>query len=190
MDMDLELKPIYRMSLSSNAIINPRWEILEDEKKKEIFNSPEWKLCKAFAHQQDQYCDPDDTWYVKVRFIDINKTTSDIDDYKEHVMPDYIPMWCVNGKVQGSLVLFDLSDELKIGVLCDQRSAPFYKKGKYEDDEDPYCNMDPFAAVLFSAMRQRIYNPYKIDYKKEEEYRLECQRKTSEALDRMFNSTK
>ena len=74
--MELNPKPMYRMSLSSNAIINPKWEILEDEKKKEIFNSPEWKLCKAFALQQDQYCNPDDTWYIKAYFIDVEKETS------------------------------------------------------------------------------------------------------------------
>ena len=102
--MKLNPKPMYRMSLCSNPIINPRWEILEDEKKKEIFNSPEWKLCKAFASQQDQYCDPDNTWYVKARFIDINKTTADCDDYKEHFFPDYIPIWCVNGRKQDNII--------------------------------------------------------------------------------------
>ena len=187
--MNLDQKPIYRMSLSSNAIVNPRWEILENENKKERFDSQEWKLCKVFAQQQDKHCNPNDIWYVKVQFIDINKKSADIDGYKEHVLPDYIPLWCLTGRKQDSLIMFNLSDELQIGVLCDQRSAPFYNKNKYED-EDPYRNIDPFVATLHDAIYQRISNPYIIDYKKEEEHRIDCQIKIFETLDRMFNPSK
>ena len=193
-------EPLYRMSVSGEAIFRLRWNHIERAGDKDLYNpkdetslTPEEKLIRAFAIEQQDNYDPDMEWMIKVNFLKVGvPLPAPIEEYNIHVFPEAIPLPCVMGRHQGDIIEFDLDQRknLTVRVICDQTSSIGYCAGKYDDD-DPAYRIDPFVNKVESAIYRRLCNPYKnIDYKAEEERERSIQRQISENLSKMFNSVK
>ena len=191
------IKPMYRMSISSSPIFKLRLDHMERAGGKDCYNpndetslTPEEKLIRAFALEQQEPYDPDMEWMIKVNFIGVDTSLpASIEEYNVHIFPEAIPLPCVMGRHQGDIIEFDLDQEkdLLVRVICDQTSAFGYCARRY-DDEDPAYKIDPFVSQVENAMFRRLAQPYNIDYKAEAERELRLQKEQTERLKKMFNS--
>lgn len=193
-----EIKPMYRMSINGSPIFRLRWDHMERAGGKDCYNpndetslTPEEKLIRAFALEQQDHYDPDMEWMIRVNFIEVGVLLpAPIEEYNVHVFPEAIPLPCVMGRHQGDIIEFDLDQrkDLTVRVICDQTSSIGYCAGKYDDD-DPAYKIDPFVSKVENAMYQRLCCPYKnIDFKAEDERELRLRKAETERLQKMFES--
>ena len=177
----------YKMAVFANSLFKYGWATRENELLKNGMQQDDI-LVKAFAKQQDEYCDPDDLWYIQCWF---KRNDDPINDNKGHVFPSAIPLTCILGKKNGDIIEFEFGndpnsgEELLVRVECDQSIGPG-TINKWIDD-DPAYSYDPFVAEYTHAMYQRLENPYKINYNEIEKERIERDRLISEHLEKMFN---
>lgn len=190
------VKPMYRMSISSSPIFKIRLDHIERAGGKDCYDpkdetslTPEEKMIRAFALEQQDNYDPDMEWMIKVDFIEVGvPLPATIEEYNIHIFPKAIPLPCVMGRHQGDIIEFDLDQEkdLTVRVICDQTSAIGYCDNRY-DDEDPAYKIDPFVSQVENAMFRRLAQPYNIDYKAEAERELRLQKEQTERFKKMFN---
>lgn len=178
---------LYKMGIFSNGVFKYSWAQKEspmDQRYKDDV------LIKAFAHQQDDYCDPEDIFYIGVWFKAVDDP---INDNQGHVFPSHIPLNCVLGKRTGDIIEFNLGEdpdsgeELTVRVECDQSIVPGYSPNKWLD-EDPAYSQDPFVAEYCNNMYRRLELPYRIDYNEVEKERAEKQAAVSANLTKMFEA--
>lgn len=184
------IKPTYKMAVFG-TIFKYSWAMKENEALENGLMEDD-KLIKSFAKQQDEFCDPEDIWYIQAWF---KRNDDPINDNKGHIFPSSIPFCYVNGKRTGDIIEFslgvdpDTKEELLVRVECDQSIMPGFNPNRWVD-EDPAYNCDPFVAEWFNAAFRRLEYPYKIDYNQVEKERDERNKRTSEYLNKLFGGSK